>query len=277
MNWNMDDYAEIALGLVKRDADGTITRFGCNFPSWSMERIYYHLERFGGAFVHHDRPKECLLDMPESQEALEWMRARYWDDHSFAEPLLTDRSWGSNIFTNEYTAMYEGNRPSPWNKRDTNGIFDYDVEHCPTGPKDFYGLSAEGRTSYMVTDGFGMWSGTKWPDAAWEVDKFLAEPTFQEIRMRASGGMAVRMSAMVYYEEAMVNLEPSCADMSLYKVMEAFEMGYGRDDERYFCQSEAEEIINPLLEKIFIVGGTPVSVLADACPEINASQTCEVA
>jgi multiple sugar transport system substrate-binding protein len=274
-SWTVDDMAEASLKLVKRDDSGKITRYGNNFPSWSMERLYYHLERFGGAFVHHDRPKECLLDMPETQEALEWLRKRYWDDRSWAEPLLTERSWGSSVFKNEYAAMYEGGRPSWQTKRDTVGIFDYDFMHPPTGPKDFYGLSAEGRTSYLVTDGFGLWSGTKWPDAAWEVDRFLADKAFQEIRMRASGGMACRMSVMPYYEEAMINLEPSMADMNLPVVMESFEMAYGRDDERFFCQSEAEEIINPLLEKIYIVGNAPVSILADACGEIEASQTCE--
>jgi ABC-type glycerol-3-phosphate transport system substrate-binding protein len=275
--WTVDDMADAALQLVKKDADGNTTQFGMNFPSWAMERLFYHLERFGGAFCHHDRPKECLMDMPESQEALEWLRARYWDDHSWAEPLLTERSWGGSVYTNGYAAMIEDGGPYYAWRRDTLELFDIDFMHPPTGPSDFYGKSPEGRTSYMVTDGFGMWSGTKWPDAAWEVDYFLAGPVFQEIRMRHVGRMACRMSSMQHYEEAMVNIEPSMADMNLPVVNEAFAMGYGRDDERFFCQSEAEEIINPLLEKVFIIGDTPVSVLADACAEVEASQTCEAA
>jgi multiple sugar transport system substrate-binding protein len=276
LGWTVDDMADAALQLVKRDADGTITQFGNNFPSWAMERLFYHLERFGGAFVHHDRPKECLMGTPESQEALEWLRARYWDDESWAAPLLTERSWGGAVLENGFCAMAEEGGPSWTRRQNTLGIFDLDFMHPPKGPSDFYGKSAEGRTSYMVTDGFGMWSGTKWPDAAWEVDYFLAGPVFQEIRLRHTGRMSCRMSSQQYFEEAIVALEPSMADLNIHVVNEAFEMGYGRDDERFFCQSEAEEIINPLLEKIYIIGDTPVSVLADVCADVEAVQDCAV-
>ena len=127
----------------------------------------------------------------------------------------------------------------------------------------------------MVTDGYGMSSGTQWPEAAWEVMHYISGPINQEIRMRTVGRMAVRMSTMQHYKEAMLDLEPDMEDMNLDVVLEAFEMGYGRDDERYLCQSEAEEIIHPLLEKVYIVGDAPVSVFADACPDVEAVQTCE--
>ena len=265
--WTVDDMADAAKRLVKKDADGNITQFGMNFPAWSMERLFYHLERFGGAFVHHDEPKKCLMDTPESQEAFEWLRKRYWEDHSWAEPLLTNRSWGGDIFTNGYAAMIEDGGPYFNWRRDTVGIFDIDFMHPPIGPVE--------RTSYMVTDGYGMWSRSKWPDAAWEVMRYLSGPVNQEIRMRNVGRMAVRMSSMAHYKGAMIDIEPSMADMSLDVVLEAFEMACGKDDERFLCEAEAEEVINPLLEKVYIIGDTPVSVLADACPAVEASQTCE--
>jgi ABC-type glycerol-3-phosphate transport system substrate-binding protein len=267
INWTTDDMADAALRLVKKASDGTVERFGMNFPAWSMERLFYHLERFGGAFVLHEAPKECLMDTPESQEALEWLRARYWDDHSWAEPLLTNRSWGGAVFINGYAAMIEDGGPYYTTRRDTLGIFDCDFMHPPIGPVR--------RSSYLVTDGYGMSSGTRWPDAAWEVMSYLAGPINQEIRMRTVGRMAVRMSTMQHYKEAMIDLEPSMADMNLDVVLEGFEMGYGTDDQRFLCQAEAEEIINPLLERVYIIGDTPVSVLADACPEVEAVQTCE--
>jgi ABC-type glycerol-3-phosphate transport system substrate-binding protein len=269
MEWTVDDMAEAAKMLVKKDASGQVSQFGMNFPSWAMERMFYHLERFGGAFVKHEAPKDCLMGEPESQEALEWLRARYWDDRSWAEPLLTNRSWGRDIFINQFAAMIEDGGPYTVTRRDTIGVFDPDFYHPPLGPAR--------RSSYMVTDGYGQWSNSKWPDAAWEVMRYLAGPINQEIRMRTVGRMAVRMSAMQHYKEAMLDLEPAMESMNLDVVLEAFEMGYGTDDERFFCQAEAEEIINPLLEKIFIIGDTPVSVLADACPDVEAVQTCEAA
>ena len=66
------------------------------------------------------------------------------------------------------------------------------------------------------------------------------------------------------------------AATNLHIPLEAFEMGYGKDDERFFCQAEAEEIINPLLEKLYMIeGGDSPSILADACAEVEAAQTCE--
>lgn len=127
----------------------------------------------------------------------------------------------------------------------------------------------------MVTDGLGMSKGTKWPEAAWEVTRCISSPINQEIRMRTVRRMAVRMSVMQPYKEAMRDLEPAMEDMNLDVVLEAFEMGYDRDDERYLCQAEAEEIIHPLLGKAYIVGDAPVSVHADAYPDVEAVQTCE--
>jgi len=38
MGWTVDDMTEAAAKLTKRDASGEAERFGCNFPSWAMER-----------------------------------------------------------------------------------------------------------------------------------------------------------------------------------------------------------------------------------------------
>jgi ABC-type glycerol-3-phosphate transport system substrate-binding protein len=269
MAWTVDDMAEAAAKLTVRDSSGQATQYGMNFPSWSMERLFYHLERFGGAFVEHEEPTKCLMGTPESQEALEWLRAKYWDDKTWAEPLLTERSWGGAVFRNQFAAMIEDGGPYYTTRRDTLGVFDIDFYHPPLGPVR--------RSSYLVTDGYGMSAGTQWPEAAWEVMHYLSGPINQEIRMRTVGRMAVRMSTMQHYEEAMLDLEPSMADMNLPVVIEAFEMAYGTDDQRFLCQAEAEEVINPLLEKVFIIGDTPVSELADACPDVEAVQTCEAA
>jgi hypothetical protein len=121
------------------------------------------------------------------------------------------------------------------------------------------------RTSYTVTDGLGMSKGTKWPEAAWEVTRLISSPINQGIRMRTVvGRVAVRMSVMQPYKEAMRELEPATEHRNLDVVLEAFEMGHDRDDEHHLCQAQAEEIIHPLLVKAYIVGDSPVSVHADA-------------
>jgi len=48
-------------------------------------------------------------------------------------------------------------------------------------------------------------------------------------------------------------------------------MGYPRDVEVFLCQKEVSEIVLPALQKIFVTGGTPVSLLKDLKPKIEAA------
>jgi hypothetical protein len=105
--------------------------------------------------------------------------------------------------------------------------------------------------------------------------KYLSGPINQEIRQRVTGRMATRTSVVEKWPQQVVEMDARMEGRSLQVVLEGFEMGYGRDDERFFCQAEAEEVINPLLEKVFVIGDTPVAAFADACPQVEAVQTCE--
>ena len=267
-SWTLEDLREAAAKLTKRKADGTVDRYGAGFNApHKMERQFYHLERFGGAFVRREEPKKCLMGLPESQEALEWMRARYWDDESWLPRLIQASIAGQPVVTG-LVPLWETGELTYRRWADVKDIYRINFMHPPIGPVE--------RTSYLVSDGEGLWSGTKWPDAAWEVMKFLSGPTLQELWCRAGGVLPVRMSVVEKWPEIMVEFEPSCEYANLYIPLEAFEMGYGRDDERFACQAEAEEYINPALEKVFVTGGTPTSYLADICPQVEAAQECEV-
>jgi multiple sugar transport system substrate-binding protein len=269
MNWTTDDWAEAALAATDFNADGSVKHYGGGFNgSHNMERNFYNLERFGGAFVRRDAPDKCLMGLPESQEGFEWLRARLWDDQSFL-PRLEQTAVAGQPVVNQLTKMWETGELGfdEWNN--TDGVFHINFQHPPIGPAE--------RTSYLVSDGEGMWAGTRWPEAAWEVDKYLAEPKAQEHWCRAGGVLPVRMSVVRKWPEIMVEGAPWSEGMNLHVPEEAFEMGYGRDDERFLCQAEAEEYINPLLEKVMVVGTAPVSVLADVCADVESVQQCLLA
>ena len=269
IDWTTDDYAEAALKATKKDASGRVDRYGGGYNgSHNMERNFYNLERFGGAFVRRDDPTKCLMGLPESQEGFEWLRARLWDDESFLPRLVQTSITGQPVVTGQVPYWEDGQLGFVrWN--DAEGYFKINFHHPPIGPAE--------RASYLVSDGEGMWSGSKWPEAAWEVDKYLAEPKAQEIWCRTGGVLPVRMSVVSKWPEIMVEGAPSSETANLHVPLEAFEMGYGRDDERFICQSDAEEYINPALEKVMVVGNAPVSLLADVCPEVEALQNCPLA
>ena len=265
LSWTLDDMKDAAAKLTVREG-GEIKRWGGWFNGVHvMERQFYHLNRFGGSFVRYDEPKKCLMGTPESQEAFEWLRARVWDDETYM-PRVLMASFGGRAIATGWVALHEDGGPH-YVIRDGCQDYDLDFTHPPSGPVK--------RASYLVTDGYGLWSGSPFQDAAWEVMKYLSDDVNQEIRQTVTGQHSTRMNVVAKWPEQVVELEPCMAGMNVYVPLEAFEMGYGKDDERFFCQAEAEEIINPLLEKVFDVGGTPVSALADACSDVEAAQTCE--
>jgi ABC-type glycerol-3-phosphate transport system substrate-binding protein len=266
INWTMDDMKEAAEKLTVREGD-QIKRWGGSFRSAHvMERQFYHLNRFGGNFVKYDEPKKCLLGTPEAEEALEWLRARYWDDEIYVPRLIVNQI-GTTALVSGYAAFTEDGGPH-YVIRDALDVYNLDYTHPCQGPVR--------RSSYLVTDGYGMWSGGQYQDAAWEVMKYLSGPINQDIRQSVTGQTATRMSVVAKWPDEVVELDAAMANTNLHIPEEAFAMGYGKDDERFFCQAEAEEIINPLLEKVFLVeDGAPVSILADACPQVEAAQTCE--
>jgi hypothetical protein len=105
--------------------------------------------------------------------------------------------------------------------------------------------------------------------------RLLSGPVFQEVWMRTGGRIAVRMSTMQRHKEAWLELVGTPAeDHDLDGVLETLEVADERDDERYVCQSEAEEIIGPILERVYIRDDTTVSVLADTYPHVQAAQEC---
>jgi multiple sugar transport system substrate-binding protein len=264
-NWTMDDMKEAAEKLTVKEG-GETTRYGAFFQGIQvMERQFYHLNRFGGSFVKWEDPKKCLMALPESQEAFEWLRARTWDDETYL-PLTVLQAWGGRAIAQGWVALHEDGGPH-YVVRPGLGVFDLDFTHICQGPVR--------RSSYLVTDGYGMWSGGQFQDAAWEVMKWLSDKVNQDIRQRVTGQTATRMSVVARWPEQVIELDPEMEVMNLHIPLEAFEMGYGKDDERYFCQAEAEEVINPLLEKVYTVGDSPVSILADACSQVEAAQTCE--
>jgi ABC-type glycerol-3-phosphate transport system substrate-binding protein len=265
INWTMDDMKEAAEKLTVMEG-GEITRFGGSFRSaHSMERQFYHLNRFGGNFVKYEEPKKCLLGTPEAQEAMEWLRARYFDDEIYLPRVLADQLGGRPI-VGGFVAMVEDGGPH-YVIRDGLDTYALDYTHPCQGPVR--------RSSYLVTDGYGLWLGSRSQDAAWEVMRYLAGPINQDIRQAVTGQTATLMSVVAKWPEQVVELDAKMADTNLHIPLEAFEMGYGKDDERFFCQAEAEEILNPLLQKVYMIGDSPVSILADACPEVEAAQTCE--
>jgi multiple sugar transport system substrate-binding protein len=266
-SWNHDDYANAMKQLtIDKDNDGLPEVWGGWIPAWSWDRFWYRLPMWGGDVRDANDPSKCTLDDPKSQEALEWTRKLMWDDKVLAQPLaLGAKNWSDAVFYPQKAAMCEDGTYPQAVARNVAGNFKWGYQHIPAGPAGI-------RKSLGTTDGFCVWKNTKHPDAAWELVKFLSGPVYQEDQVKATGLLPVRFSVLEKWEQINIDQAPELADVNLHWAVEALQEGYPSSRRVFKNQNAAAEIINPALEKVYSIGDTPVSYLADIAAEVNKSQ-----
>jgi multiple sugar transport system substrate-binding protein len=86
-SWSHDDYLQAMRRLtLDQDANDEIEVWGGMFDiSW--ERIQVHVNEWGGHFVDPEDPARSLMAEPPALAAMEWLRARMWDDRVMPSPL----------------------------------------------------------------------------------------------------------------------------------------------------------------------------------------------
>jgi multiple sugar transport system substrate-binding protein len=271
--WTMDDYRE-ALSKLSRDADGDGRRdqWGGKLSYSSWDRINRYAQSWGGHFVDPRDKTRCLLGSPETQSALQWLYDRVWKDNTMAQVAQLQAAVND---TGNYIAFYQGRiamseegisgigRSFAANIEKT-GSFNWSIMHVPKGPAT--------RTTLGTTDGWGMWSGSRVKDAAWEVMWYMAAPSFQRIQAKYQSQMPVRLSVQEEYKKILRQQWPALEKVDLDVALEAQRMGYPRDNENFADQQKAMELIQPALNKIFLEGTEPVRLLADVCQQVNATQ-----
>jgi multiple sugar transport system substrate-binding protein len=104
-NAEMDhtDYAEMLKAMTHKEGD-QVDVWGGTIVAWEYDRFQFHVQAFGGHVANPDDWTECWLDKPEAQEALEWMRARMWDDNSITQKLQLGERNDSQMWTTGLTA-----------------------------------------------------------------------------------------------------------------------------------------------------------------------------
>lgn len=259
-----DTYAMMLSRLVKKE-DGNIVRWGGEIPMW-FGRIAIHIQAYGGHVVNPDDWTECWLGRDEALEAVEWVRARLWDDNSLAQ-----------VAQLQGVSEVQGGVQGPWaagmiaSKEDGMGNlsyfaseskFDWDIMHLPKGPGR--------RATLGTTDGWGIAKGTKHPDEAWQYLLWLTRPDFQTVMMEAWAGIPCRGSLIPKWQEISRRSYPSLENVTLDIINETLEEGYPMLSEQFKVHAESEAIITAAVEKILQVGDTPVDYLKEVADQVTA-------
>jgi multiple sugar transport system substrate-binding protein len=264
-SWTHDDYAQIMRQLTV-EKDGVVEQWGGWIPVWNWDRFWYRLDMFGGNVRDATDNTRSTLSDPKSQDALEWSRNLMWDEKVLAQPLaIGQNSWSAEAFFPQKAAMVEDGTYPLYMVKNVEGKFRWGYQHVPLGPAGI-------RKVLGTTDGFLIWKGTKHPDAAWELLKFLSGRQYQEDQVKRTGLLPVRFSVLEQWESINTNAAPELKDVGLRWAVEALEEGYPGARRTFKNQNAAAELINPALEKVYMVGDTPVSYLGDLDAQIPATQ-----
>ncbi|MCC9075224.1 extracellular solute-binding protein [Litorilinea aerophila] len=265
--WDHDDYYDMARRLTEAARkEGEENRWGGWIPAWAWDRFWYRVDMFGGRVVDEKYGTKCMLDTPESQAALQWIWDGMWKDNYFAQPAQVENQWFRAAMTPGFVCMAESGTYPISTEDELRPAFRWDMRHVPKGPTGI-------RKVLGTTDAWSITKQTKHPDEAWAVLKFLSGPIFQrKAIVGAEGIIPVLKSLISTFIDDVRALRPELEDVRLETIQEILDWGYAEDTFWFKNQNAAYEIINPALEKVYIVGDVGPEYFIEICQQVNESQ-----
>jgi multiple sugar transport system substrate-binding protein len=263
-SWDHDDYLAAMRRLTHdRDGDGQTDLWGSTIDvSW--DRIQMHVNGWGGHFVAPDDPTRSLMAEPEALEALEWLRACMWDDKVMATPLDVQNMGTRDAFSAGHVAMVED---GSWALKDilAGADFRVGVAPFPSGPVR--------RVTLATTDGFGIYAGTRQPEAAWELLKFLISKDYGRAMAQANFLQPARASLVEEWVGFVREEFPESArDVDIAAFADGHINGYSVTAEIFTNMADARRIAYAAWEQILTLGQAPVELMQEASRQIEDAQ-----
>jgi multiple sugar transport system substrate-binding protein len=262
-SWTMQDYAE-AMRRLSRLPDQTSQGQWGSMIDISWDRIQVYVNAWGGRFVDSRDSHKCRMADAPALEALEWLRARMWDEHCMARPLDVENMSTQQAFVLGRVAMVED---GSWALKNIleNAPFRLGVVPIPEGPAR--------RATLATTDGFGIYIRTRYPDAAWELLKFLISKDYGRAMARAHLLQPARASLVNEWVSLVRAAYPRETDeMDLTAFADGQFKGYSVTTEIFANMSDAKRIAYNAWDEILRLGKAPVDRMVDVCHEIEQAQ-----
>ena len=264
-SWGYDDYLSAMRGLTHdRDGDGRTDLWG-SMIDISWDRIQVHVNGWGGYLVDPDDPTVCRMDEPEAMEALEWIRARIWDDGVMASNLDVQALGTRDAFLGSRLAMVED---GSWALKDILAKSDFrvGVAPFPSGPVR--------RVTLATTDGFGIYAGTEHPEEAWELVKFLISEDYGRAMARANFLQPARASLVDEWVSIIRDEFPEKArEVDILAFADGHINGYSVTAEVFVNMKDARRIALDAWDRILTLGQSPLEDIQAACELIEQAQT----
>ncbi len=262
--WDHDDYLAAMKRLTHdRDQDGKTDLWG-SYMDTSWERLQVHVNGWGGHFVDPDDPTKCRMAEPEALQAFEWLRARMWSDHVMATPLDVQNKGTREAFVAGQVAMVED---GSWALKDilSDAKFRLGIAPFPAGPAR--------RATLATTDGFGIYAGTKHPEAAWELMKFLISKEYGRAMAQAQFLQPARASLVGEWVRFIAEQFPAQThNVEIAAFAEGHLKGYSVIAETFANQEDAQRLASNTWQQVLTLGQAPVEQIKPLSREIEAAQ-----
>ncbi len=261
-SWTFADYLDAMKKLTLRSGSKT-TRWG-SMLDVSWDRVQVHTNSWGGHFVNPDDPAKCEMSAKPAQDALEWLRARMWEDRVMATSLDVENNETRDAFIQQKIAMVED---GSWALKDilSRSPFRIGVAPFPAGPAR--------RATLATTDGFAIYAGTKHPEAAWELMKFLIGKDYGRAMARANFLQPALASLVGDWAGYIRQQFPGPArDIDLEAFADGHLKGYSVTAEIFAEMLDVNQIAREAWDKILTLNQAPVGSMAQVCQQIEAIQ-----
>ena len=262
--WTHDDYLQ-AMKTLTHTASGSGAKLWGSMLDVYWDRIQIHVNGWGGHLVDPLDPLRARMAEPEALAALEWLRARMWDDRVMATLPEVQRMKPCEAFNSGRIAMVED---GSWDLKTilTGARFRVGVAPFPAGPSR--------KVTLATTDGFGIYAGTKYPDAAWELLKFLVSKEYGRAMAQANFLQPARASLVNDWIGYIQNEFPQqTRDVDLAAFAEGHLKGYSVVAEIFANMTDANRIAQEAWDEILTLGQAPVQAIQTAAQRIQDTQT----
>jgi multiple sugar transport system substrate-binding protein len=264
-SWTYQDYLDAMIRLTDdRDENGRVDQWG-SMVDISWDRLQVQVNRWGGRFVDPTAPTRCLMAEPAAKAGLEWLRARMWDDKIMPSKLHIQNLGTHQAFVAGKLGMVED---GSWALKDVleGARFRVGIAPLPAGPVR--------RVTLATTDGFGIYSGCKHPDAAWELVKFLISKDYGRAMARAHLLQPARASLVEEWAEftRQSYLGKTTGD-DIAAFAEGHIKGYSVTTEVFANMADATRIATAAWDRIFNYGEASIGSLDEVARQIDESQT----
>ncbi|HUU54649.1 MAG TPA: sugar ABC transporter substrate-binding protein [Armatimonadota bacterium] len=166
--WTWDDYLAAARKLTVSGADPEKRRFGTVIDFWGA-RVYPWMWAAGGEILDREASR-CLIDSPESQEALQFLVDLRHKWKACPPTTMADRRQNIAMFVNGQVAMFQ---TGAWDIQQMKEAKALRWDIAPL-PKKKQHATLLGMENYAIA------AGSKHPQEAWQLFTFLLGKEAQE-------------------------------------------------------------------------------------------------